>query len=87
MVSDYIEEAGGFLRLDSFEAREYLEHSKDGYFTNKGFMEQALKAVDIFNSEYPGVVGMFIFDNAPSHRKLPDVWRLQLALVHPEKQY
>ena len=72
MVSDYIDEAGGFLTLDKFEAREYLEHSKEGYFTNKRFVEQALKAVDIFNAKYPGIIGMFIFDNAPSHRKLSE---------------
>lgn len=47
MVSDYIDKAGGFLTSDEFEAREYLEHSKNGYFTNTGFIVQALKAVDV----------------------------------------
>ena len=72
MVSDYIDEAEGFLRIDGIQARETLEHSKEGYFPNEKFVEQALKAVDIFEAKYPGVIGMFIFDNAPSHRKVPE---------------
>ena len=39
---------------------------------NKRFVEQALKAVDIFNAKDPGRIGMFIFDNAPSHQKLSE---------------
>ena len=39
---------------------------------NKRFVEQALKAVDIFNAKDLGRIGMFIFDNAPSHQKLSE---------------
>ena len=36
------------------------------------FLIQVNKAIDIFNSKYPDKQALFIFDNAPSHRKRSD---------------
>ena len=72
MVSDFIEEVDGFLKFGNLEARELLEHQKDSYFDNDKFVNQVLKAVDIFNAKYPNAQGLFIFDNAPSHCNLPN---------------
>ena len=41
-------------------------------FTNTMLIDQVKKALDIFELKYPGALGLFIFDNAPSHRKKPD---------------
>ena len=70
MVSDFIDEVNGYLKIDAMEARKMLEHQKDGYFTNEQFVAQVEKAIDIFEAKYPGVQAIFLFDNAPSHRKL-----------------
>lgn len=73
MVSDFIDEVDGYLKFQEEEARLYLEHQSKGYFTNDLFVEQMGRAVDnIFEKKYPGVIGLFIFDNAPSHCKKPD---------------
>ena len=48
---------------NSEEARLYLEHQSEGYFTNDLFVDQVSRAVDIFDEKYPEAVGMFIFDN------------------------
>jgi hypothetical protein len=72
MVSDFIDEVDGYLEFEGEEARLYMEHQTEGYFTNTLFMDQVEKAVDIFELKYPGAIGMFIFDNAPSHCKKPD---------------
>ena len=45
---------------------------KDGYFNNEGLMKQVEKAVDIFELKYPHARGVFLFDNAPSHRTIAD---------------
>ena len=72
MVSDFIDEVDGFLRIGSMEARATLEHQRDGYFSNEKFIVQVDKAINIFERKYPGVQGIFLFDNAPSHRKFAD---------------
>ena len=72
MVSDFIDEVHGYLRCDEEEARLYMEHQSEGYFTNDLFLDQVRQAMSIFERKYPGVIGMFIFDNAPSHVKKPD---------------
>ncbi|ORU95065.1 MAG: hypothetical protein A6F71_10420 [Cycloclasticus sp. symbiont of Poecilosclerida sp. M] len=54
------------------EARLYLEHQTQGYFTNEMFLKQVSKAVDIFELKYPAAQGLFTFDNAPSHCKKPE---------------
>ena len=33
---------------------------------------QVNKAIDIFEAKYPHAQALFIFDNAPSHTKMPD---------------
>lgn len=72
MVSDFISEVDGYLRHGDQEAREYLEHQTQGYWTNDLVIKQALKAIDIFEAKYPNAVALFIYDNAPSHTKKPD---------------
>ena len=72
MVSDFIDEVNGYLEFEGEEARLYLEHQSEEYFTNDLFVDQVMKALDIFEEKYPGVVGLWIFDNAPSHLKKPE---------------
>ena len=72
MVSDFIDEVSGFLRNDTDEARLLIEINKDGYFTNEHLLKQVAKAVDIFEQVHPDARGLFLFDNAPSHRKMAD---------------
>ena len=72
MVSDFIDEVDGFLRIGSMEARTTLEHQRDGYFSNEKFIVQVDKAINIFERKYPGVQGIFLFNNAPSHWKFAD---------------
>ena len=72
MVSDFVDETIGFLRDDSSEARVILETSKDGYFNNDMLLKQVKKTVDIFEKVHPEAQGFFLFDNAPSHRKVAD---------------
>lgn len=79
MVSDFIDEVDGYLKCGNEEARLYLEHQSEGYFTNDLFVDQVCKAMNIFERKYPGVIGLFIFDNAPSHCKKPD------NCLNPEK--
>ena len=73
MVSDFIEEASAdFLQHDGVEACLLLETQSEGYFESNRFLIQVNKAIDIFNSKNPGKQALFIFDNAPSHRKCSD---------------
>lgn len=48
------------MQHDGVKARLLLETQNDG------------KAIDIFESKYPESQGLFIFDNAPSHKKYCD---------------
>ena len=68
MVLDFIDEVSGYLAIGDMKARILLEHQKDGYLKNDHFVEQVEKAMSIFEAKYPGVQGLFLFDNAPSHR-------------------
>ena len=72
MISDFIEEVDGFLTFQGHSARVSLEIQKDGYFDNDKFMRQVERTVDIFESKYPFARALFLFDNAPSHRKMAD---------------
>lgn len=73
MVSDFIEEASGdYLRHDDKQARLLLETQTDGYFNSDKFLLQVDEAIDIFEAKYPTYQGLFVFDNAPSHKKCPD---------------
>ena len=71
MVSDFIVEGYGYLCSDQQAARLYLETQKQGYFNCEMFIKQVEGALKIFEHRFPGVVGIFLFDNAPSHRKYP----------------
>ena len=71
MVSDFIVEGHGYLRDDNDEARLYLEHQRDGYFNSEMFIKQVGLALEIFDRRFPDVTGIFLFDNAPSHKKYP----------------
>ena len=72
MVSDFVEEVGGFLQYREEKARLLLEHQTDGYFTNNMLIDQVRRAIPIFEKKYPVAQGAFIFDHAPSHVKRPD---------------
>ena len=83
MVLDFIEEASGdFLQHEDKQAR--LETQNDGYFDNDKFLVQADKAIDIFEAEYPSYQRLFVFDNAPSHKKCPeDALKVENMNVRP----
>ena len=50
-----------------------LKHKlKDTSIMNDKFLEQAKVAIDIFEAKYPDARGVFMFDNAPCHRKVSD---------------
>ena len=53
MVSDFVEEVGGFLECDGEKARLLLEHQTDGYFTNDMLLKQVEQAINIFDEKYP----------------------------------
>ncbi len=72
MVSDFIVEGEGYLRDENGEARVLLETSSEGYFNNEKFLDQVDVALDIFDRKYPQYRGIFMFDNAPCHKKVPD---------------
>ena len=71
MVSDFIVEGYGYLCNDKEMARLYLETQKDGYFNSDMFLHQVDTAVQIFGQRFPGITGIFLFDNVPSHKKYP----------------
>ncbi len=71
MVSDFIDEVDGYLRVDSEEARVYLEHQSEGYWKNEHMIQQVNKCMNIFEKKYTDKIALFIFDNAPSHMKKP----------------
>ncbi len=72
MVSDFLVEGDGYLRDGQQEARLFLETQRDGYFNSSKFLEQVDAAVDIFERKYPNRIGVFLFDNAPCHKKMAD---------------
>ena len=39
---------------------------------NDEFLKQVMVAIDIFEAKYPDAQGVFMFDNAPCHRKVSD---------------
>ena len=71
MISDFIVEEHRYLKDDRNEARLLLETQKDGYFNSDMFLAQVDTAIDIFSRKFPDKIGIFMFDNAPSHRKFP----------------
>ena len=73
MVSDFIEENGSdYLRHNNKEAHLLLETSTDGYFNNDMLIKQVDEAIQIFEQKYPSAQALFLFDNAPSHKKYAD---------------
>ena len=84
MISDYIEEFGGYLRLTqeqlvdarrefiSFprEARDMLEFQRDSYWDNERFMRSVRKAVRIAEYKYPSDQYdlVWIFDHSSGHQ-------------------
>ena len=72
MVSDFVNDVSGFVRDGSNMARLLLETNKDGYFTNDHLLNQVKKTIDIFEDIHPSCRGIFLFDNAPSHKKVAD---------------
>ena len=85
MVSDFVEEYGGYLQLspDVFEhakrqypditpsARRLLEYGadKEGYWTGDRFMEQMRNAADIASVKYGSHTILWLFDQSSCHRK------------------
>ena len=70
VVSDFIEECSNdYLEYDGEQARLLLETQTEGYFDSPKFLKQVSKAIDIFEHKHPHAQGVFIFDNAPCHRK------------------
>ena len=41
------------------------------YFNDETFIEQIDSTLQIFGRKFPQVTGIFLFDNAPSHKKYP----------------
>ena len=72
MVSDFIIEGHGYLKDDKEAAHLYLETQKEGYFNNVMFIVQVKRAIKIFEKKFSGITGIFLFDNAPSHKKFAD---------------
>ena len=86
MVSEFLTEACGRLKLDAQaienypdipkEARAYLIPGKnqEGYWTMNHLLEQLkLKAIPIFEALFPTCIAIFAFDNSSNHAAfLPD---------------
>ena len=49
-----------------------LETQTDGYFNSDMFLQQVDKALEIFEHKYPDYVSLFMFDNAPCHKKVQE---------------
>ena len=68
MVSDFADEINGFVRDEVQEARLLLETQKEGYFNYDYLLEQVECTINIIERVHPQAKGLFLFDNAPSHR-------------------
>ena len=64
-MSDFIE-GHGYLKDDKEAAVLHLETQKRDIFA------QVKRAVTIFERKFPVITGIFLFDNAPSHKKFDD---------------
>ncbi|KZT32519.1 hypothetical protein SISSUDRAFT_1072510 [Sistotremastrum suecicum HHB10207 ss-3] len=79
MISDFCSPDFGWLRVEKEgsnsvrDARVVFKAGKnrDGYFDGDDFLAQVDTAIDVFEEKYPlgNVVGLFAFDNAPSHQR------------------
>ena len=70
MMSDFIDEVSGFVRDSQDEARLYLVTNQEGYLTYDHLLAQVEK--NIFEKIHPEATAIFLFDNVPSHYKVPD---------------
>ena len=59
------------VRDEQGQARLLLQMSREGYFTNDLLLEQVARTIDVFERVHPYATALFLFDNAPSHRKVP----------------
>ena len=59
------------IRDEQGQARLLLETSREGYFTNDLLLEQVARTIDVFEGVHPYATALFLFDNAPSHHKVP----------------
>ena len=66
------DKVNGFVRNTSDQARLTLETSKDGYFNNDMLLKQVEKTVDLFEKVNPDAQALFLFDNAPSPKKMAE---------------
>ena len=66
-------EGHGYLRDDKDDARlyMYLEHQCDEYFNSEMFIQLVGLALEIFDRRFSDATGIFLFDNARSHKKYP----------------
>ena len=63
-ISDELHELG----LPRRYATEYLEYSKDNYWTSDLMIDHAIQiAPPIFRTAFPGCIAVFAFDNASNH--------------------
>lgn len=75
MVSDFCTPSLGWLCSPdgSREARILFKAGKnhDGWFDSEDILQQTDLAIDLFEENFPlgNVIGLFCFDNAPSHQK------------------
>ncbi len=72
MISDFVDEVSGFVRNASDMAGLSLETQRDGYFNNDQLLIQVEKTINVFEEIHPSSRGLFLFDNAPSHKKVAD---------------
>ena len=71
MVSDFIEERNGFLRIPEKSVRRKFEfgENRDGYWNSEKFIEHVRNAVEIAEKKYPSdqFTLLWIFDNSSNH--------------------
>jgi len=60
--------------------------NRDGYFTNDEILEQANRAMDILDKDYPDDTHVFFYDNAKTHTvRRPDALSARHMTVKPPK--
>ncbi|KAF7324476.1 hypothetical protein MKEN_00488200 [Mycena kentingensis (nom. inval.)] len=76
IVADYFSADFGWLKCPwtGRSARVSIKPgaNRDGYFTNVEVREQARTAVALVKEIWPNYEHIFVYDNAPNHRKRPD---------------
>ncbi|QRV87093.1 DDE superfamily endonuclease [Ceratobasidium sp. AG-Ba] len=83
MVADFVSADYGWLRCCSENQRENEEENharviwhagsrRDGWFCMRDVAEQLEHAIAIVKDQYPNEEHVFVFDNAPIHKKRPD---------------